>query len=101
MAALSVNSSQRLSPLIEIPPERLSPGVLQAILEEFVSREGTDYGEVEYSLERKVAQLQQQLSRGELVVSFDPQAETCTVLSKRDFAAAQADVDAGKQPWDD
>lgn len=85
--------------MIEIPAERLSPDVLQAILEEFIAREGTDYGEVEYSLERKVEQLRQQLSRGDVVISYDPQSESCTLLTRRDFAQAQAL--AGETPPND
>ena len=72
---------------------------MQSILEEFISREGTDYGAVEYSLERKVEQLKAQLSQGDVVISFDPQTESCTLLTRRDFRATQAamaaDSDAG------
>ena len=67
---------------IEIPPEQLSPEVLQAIIEEFIMREGTDYGVQEYSLQQKVAQVQQQLDRGRVVIVFDPASESCTLLSK-------------------
>ncbi|MCB1699151.1 MAG: YheU family protein, partial [Halioglobus sp.] len=35
---------------VAVPVERLQPDVLQALLEEFASRDGTDYGERELSL---------------------------------------------------
>ena len=39
---------------MEIPPSKLPPATLNAIIEEFISREGTDYGTREYSLAEKV-----------------------------------------------
>ncbi len=61
---------------MEIPPDQLSPEVLDAIIEEFVTREGTEYGASPVSLTTKVAQVKQQISRGEVVISFDPKTET-------------------------
>ena len=40
---------------VEVPPERLAAEVLQALFEEYVSRDGTDYGETELALQDKVA----------------------------------------------
>ncbi len=42
-------------------------------------REGTDYGEREYSLEQKVAQVQAQLERGQARILFDPETNTVTI----------------------
>ena len=47
---------------IEIPPQQLSAEVLDALIEEYITREGTDYGEVEYSLEQKLAQVKAQFA---------------------------------------
>ncbi len=66
-----------------IPYDQLSAETLTAILEEYASREGTEYGEVDYSLAEKVAMLRAQLSRGDIAVSFDTQTETCTLQSTR------------------
>jgi uncharacterized protein YheU (UPF0270 family) len=41
---------------LKIPYDQLSPEALQGVIEGFVTRDGTDYGEVEISLETKVAQ---------------------------------------------
>lgn len=35
-----------------IPTERLSPEAIQSVIEEFILREGTDYGETEGSMEK-------------------------------------------------
>ncbi len=65
-----------MASMIEIPPQRLDPQVLEALLQDFASRDGTDYGARECSLEEKTAQLRQQLERGELLILFDGDSET-------------------------
>ncbi|WP_235015456.1 YheU family protein [Oceanicoccus sp. KOV_DT_Chl] len=65
---------------IDIPYQQLSVEVLQALIEEFITREGTDYGVHEYSLEQKVAQVEKQLSSGRAFIAFDPVSESCSVL---------------------
>jgi uncharacterized protein YheU (UPF0270 family) len=49
------------------------------VIESFVLREGTDYGEREYSLEQKVAQVRAQLERGQARILFDPETHTVTL----------------------
>jgi uncharacterized protein len=49
------------------------------VIESFVLREGTDYGEREYSLEQKVAQVRAQLERGQARILFDPETNTVTL----------------------
>lgn len=65
-----------------IPHTSLSSEVLDAIIEEFVTREGTDYGMVSYSLESKVRSVRTQLEAGKAVVVFDPKSETCDIIVK-------------------
>ena len=49
------------------------------MIESFVLREGTDYGQREYSLEQKVAQVRAQLERGQARIVFDPESNTVTI----------------------
>lgn len=63
-----------------IPHDKLAPDTLQALIEEFINREGTDYGEYEISIKTKVSQVKRQLEKGDIVISFDEQGETCTLL---------------------
>jgi len=65
---------------IEIPPEALSDEALRGVLENFVLREGTDYGPGEWSLEDKVDQVMAQLRRREARIVYDPATESVTVL---------------------
>jgi uncharacterized protein YheU (UPF0270 family) len=50
------------------------------VIESFVLREGTDYGEREYSLDDKVAHVRQQLERGEARIEFDPDTESLDII---------------------
>jgi uncharacterized protein len=50
------------------------------VLESFVLREGTEYGERDVSLDQKVAQVTRQLQRGEAQIVFDPESETIDIV---------------------
>lgn len=69
---------------IKITYDQLSSEALQGVVEEFVTRDGTDYGEVEVSLETKVAQVMNQLKSGTAVIVFDQKTETCTIMRSDD-----------------
>ena len=61
---------------MEIPAEELSAAALRGIIEEFVTREGTEYGASEVPLATKVAQIVAQIRRGEVIIDFDPITDT-------------------------
>jgi len=65
---------------IRVAPDDLAPETLRAVIESFVLREGTDYGERETSLEDKLAQVLRQLRRGEAHITFDPATESVNVV---------------------
>ena len=67
---------------IEIPSAELEEETLSAVIEEFITREGTDYGEREFSLAQKVAQVRRRLDSGQAALVFDPVTESCTILPK-------------------
>ena len=67
------------SELVEVPAAQLAPETLQALIESFVLREGTDYGVQEVSLASKVAQVARQLQRGEARIVFDPATESVDI----------------------
>jgi uncharacterized protein YheU (UPF0270 family) len=68
--------------VIEIPPSRLEPALLEAIIETFVLREGTDDGAEEISLDRKIAQVKRQSERGLVVIVCDEDSESCNLLRR-------------------
>jgi len=67
---------------ILIPMDRLSPEALQGLIEEFILREGTDYGLSEYTLEQKHSQVLRQMKAGHVLIVFDPVEETTSLLRK-------------------
>ena len=71
--------------MIAIPPERLPPDLLQAVIEAFVLREGTEYGAREFSLEEKCAAVRRALQRGDVTLCFDPDSETTTMVPTQDL----------------
>lgn len=72
---------------VEIPFERLEESALDGIINDFVLREGTDYGSTEYSLETKIEQVKNALKKGSAKVFFDPHTETCTILTSNQWIA--------------
>lgn len=66
---------------IKIPYDQLSQAALRGVVEEFVTRDGTDYGEVEVPLETKIFQVKAQLESGKAVIVFDQESQTCNILS--------------------
>jgi uncharacterized protein len=67
---------------IVVPYTELAPDLLHAVVESFVLREGTDYGEKEISLEAKVARVLVQLKNGEAKILFDPESESVTIVAR-------------------
>jgi len=76
--------------MIEIPLDRLSQKLLAGIIEEFIQREGTDYGANEVALDDKIQQVKKQIQRGDVVITFDQQTETCNLLTRVNFQRYQA-----------
>ena len=67
-----------------IPVNKLSAEALQGVIEEFISRAGTDYGEVEASQETKFRQVKQKLDNGLAVLIFDDETETTNIFLAND-----------------
>ena len=72
-----------MAEFVMVPPERLSADALQALLEEFASRDGTDYGERERTLEEKFGQLRSQLHTGDLQLLYDVDSEQWDLLPRQ------------------
>ena len=67
---------------VVVPHTELSEELLRAVLESFVLREGTDYGEHELSLAAKTARLLARLKRGDVQIVFDPESQSVTIVPK-------------------
>ena len=63
-----------------IPVNKLTAKALQGIIEEFISRDGTDYGAMESSLETNIRQVKSKLKYGSAVLVFDDETETTNIF---------------------
>jgi uncharacterized protein YheU (UPF0270 family) len=67
---------------IIIPHERLSQTALQGLIEEFVTRNGTDTGYTDGSLEESVEMVIRQLQRGDVFIVYDETTQTSNIVPK-------------------
>ena len=85
---------QPSSPPIEIPLEAVSPDALVGIIDNFVTREGTDYGANEVGHEAKLERVRKQLERGDVKIVFDPDSESVNLMTAADWAKVQSNAQA-------
>ena len=69
--------------IVEVPYTSLHADTLRAVVEEFITRAGTDYGARERTLDEKIADVMRQLQRGEAMIVFDPQTATVNIVVTR------------------
>ena len=70
-----------------IPYTELSEEALHALIEDFVTREGTDYGWYELSRQEKAAHLLALLKTGELLISYDEESQSCGLITKEEHTS--------------
>lgn len=61
---------------MRIPHTQLSSAALRAVVEEFVTRDGTDHT----SVERRIQKVLRHLDAGRVELHFDDTTETCNIL---------------------
>lgn len=76
-----------------IPYQELSDETLQALMEDFVTRDGTDYGLVEMSMQDKTEHLLALLKKGELLISYDNELQSCGLVTREAAAKSLLDAD--------
>jgi len=79
-----------------IPHEKLSPEALKSLIEEFVTRNGTDNGDTLSTLEQNVAMVMKQLLRKEVVVVYDEITQTVNVVPTRYLKTSAGDSSDSK-----
>jgi hypothetical protein len=75
-----------------IPINRLSLEALRGVIEEFISRGGTDYGEVEVPPETRFRQVRHRLEKGLAVLIFDDETETTNIFPADDPVLKKLDT---------
>jgi len=82
---VSRNLKRQVSMSIHVVPvNKLSAKALKGVIEEFISRSGTDYGAIEASLETSFQQVKNKLKNGSAVLVFDDETETTNIFPADD-----------------
>lgn len=79
--------------LVEIPWDALEQETLYRLVEEFVTRDGTDYGAEEIQLERKVLQVVQGIKRGLYVIVFQQEQGAANIITKEQWHKINKEID--------
>jgi uncharacterized protein len=74
------NGAKNIMPSHRIPISKLTPEALQGVIEEFISREGTEYGESEVSRDTKIRYVKKKLEHESAVLLFDDETETTNIF---------------------
>jgi uncharacterized protein len=82
---------KRENVFVIIPFERLSKEALNGVIDEFVTRDGTDYGIVEIDLEQKRRSVLRQLEKGEAFMVYDETTMTTNIVLKDEITKAKYD----------
>ena len=70
--------------MLIIPYKKLSPEALRGLIEDFVTRPGTDSGYTQATLYQNVEMVKRQLIRGEAVITFDQESKTANIMHVKD-----------------
>ena len=68
-----------------IPYNELSEETLKSLIEDFVTRDGTDYGQDEMSMQEKAAHLLALLKTGELLISYNEESQSCGLVTRQEL----------------
>lgn len=82
--------------MLLIPYEQLATDTLDALIEAFVLREGTEYGEQDVSLSDKVVQVKSQLHANQLVILYSELHESVDIITTQQWRqlVKQGEIDA-------
>ena len=77
-----------------IPLDKISDETLTAIIEDFILREGTDYGDIDVTNTDKISQIKAQLKQGTIVLAYSELYESVNILPKEQFLQQVDDNDS-------
>ena len=67
---------------VEVPYLDINPETLRNMIEEFVTRDGADWGDAGGSMEDKIKQVLRQFEAGKIKVVFDLTSQSANIVSK-------------------
>jgi uncharacterized protein len=68
-----------------IPYQSLDDETLHNLIESFILREGTDYGEAEVSLNEKSQKVRSLVESGDVLIIYSELSESVTLIAKEQF----------------
>lgn len=68
-----------------IPWQQLNSDTLQRLIESYVLREGTDYGDEEVSLTDKAQAVLQQIQQGQVLILYSELHESVDLLTRQQY----------------
>lgn len=77
-----------------IPANLLEADTLTRLIEDFVTRDGTDNGD-DTPLQTRADRVRRALDKGEAVIVFDPESQQCQLALKRDVPKEWLEEDEG------
>ena len=77
------SSDEAVTDPLQIPYEQLSEVALRGVLEEYITREGTDYGMIERGVESQLDKARSLLKAGKVIIIFDEVHERCQIVEAR------------------
>ncbi|MBI9086326.1 MAG: YheU family protein [Desulfobacterales bacterium] len=66
-----------------VPFDKLSPEALRGLIEEFITRPGTDTGYTKGILDDNVEMVMKQLKLGDVLVVYDEKTQTANIVPKQ------------------
>lgn len=74
--------------MIDVPWDAIDPDTLYRLVEEFVTREGTDYGQQEFDLDTKVQQIMAGLKRRQWLIIVDTEMQNTHIVEAAEWRRA-------------
>ena len=75
--------------MIEIDPSLLSKAALDNLISEVITRQGTDYGHNEITIELKAEQLRRKIEQGLAIIIYSAKEHFCDIVSIDKFEGMQ------------
>lgn len=72
-----------------MPNDSLRPETLQAVIEDFITRDGAVHGHTDTPLHVQIDLVRRQLRSGKAVIVFDPATESCTIRLTEEICIAR------------
>ena len=67
--------------IVKIPVAALTRDALLGVVDDYINREGTDYGHRDIRLDEKRAAVLAALESGRAVITYDPASQTTSIVS--------------------